>query len=161
MFEITTNRMKRSSLIIALALLGVAASFWQCGSDPAPAQDPKDAQLEKLSKTWNTTSQTIDGVPDPNHDNFSIAISGSAGQNTFNYTTTGRPACASPCSPWPASGTFTFEADFATTLKREDGTIITYSVTGSQLQMTFSYAGAGFTGRTAVVQGNWTFQFGL
>ena len=151
--------MKRPRLLTILSLLVVAVTFWQCPSDPPPAQDPKDALLEKLSKTWNTTSQTIDSQPETGHDGFSITITSTPGQPTFNYTTSGRP---SGPTPWAPSGTFTFENDFNTTLRRDDGTIVTYSVTDTQLQLNFTYNGAGYTGsRITVVQGDWTFNFGL
>ncbi len=159
MFEITTSRMKRANFLIMLALLGVAASFWQCGSDPAPTPDPKDEQLTKLSQTWKATAVTFENTPVTGYENFEITMTGTAGQDTFDYATAGRPAGIK--TPWPASGKFTFGTDFATVIKRDDNVDVTYSVSATQLQMTFTYKGDGFTGRTSNVKGNWTFTFGL
>jgi len=151
--------MKRTKLFIVLALFGVAMSFWQCGSDPAPATDPQDEQLTKLSHTWTTTNVTFNSSPVTGYENFEITLTGTAGQDTFNFSVTGRPAGTNN-TPWPASGTFTFGTDFATILNRDDGTVVTYSVSSTQLQMTFTYNGTGFSGsRTNVVNGNWSFTF--
>jgi len=156
--------MKRTKVFIMLALLGVALSFWQCGDDSAPAVDPQDEQLTKLSQTWQASAVTFasGGSPQPvtGYDNFAITLSGTAGQSTFNYTVTGRPSGI--LTPWNGSGTFTFGTDFATTLTRDDGTVVTYSVSATQLQMTFVYTGAGYTGsRVNNVNGSWTFTFAL
>jgi len=65
-------------------------------------------------------------------------------------------------SPWAAAGKFTFETDFATAVKRDDGLPVTYSVTDKQpvqLQMTFNYSGAGIAGRVSNVKGTWVFTF--
>lgn len=166
MFELTTTMMKRTKFLIALTLLGASVSFWQCGSDPAPAEDPQDAQLKKLSQTWKATAVTFNSTPVTGYENFTLTVSGTPGQDTFNYTVTGRPAGV--VTPWPASGTFTFGTDFATVIIRNDGsgvTIpVTYSVSATQLQMTFTYdcpTCTGYTGRTTNVNGNWSFTFGL
>lgn len=166
MFELTTLMMKRTKFLIVLALVGASVSFWQCGSDPAAAPDPQDEQLKKLSQTWNATAVTFNSTPVTGYDNFTLAISGTPGQDTFNYTVTGRPAGI--VTPWPASGTFTFGTDFATVVIRNDGsgvTIpVTYSVSATQLQLTFTYdcpTCTGYTGRTSNVNGNWSFTFGL
>jgi hypothetical protein len=151
--------MKRTQFLIVLALFAAAASFVQCGSDSSAPPDPKDEQLKKLSKNWKLTSVTKDSNPEAGYDNFELTMSGTAGQPTFAYTTAGRPS--GTVTPWDASGNLTFGTDFATLLTRNDGVQITYSVSDTQLQMTFNYTGSGFTGRTSVVQGNWTFNFGL
>ena len=159
MFELMTIMMKRSKFLIVLALLGVSVSFWQCGSDPAPAKNPQDEQLTKLSQTWKATAVTFNSSPVTGYENFTITMSGTAGQSIFDYSTTGRPSGVK--TPWPAAGKFTFGTDFSTIVTRDDGIQVTYSVSATQLQMTFTYAGAGFTGRTSNVEGSWSFLFGL
>ncbi len=163
MFELTTTMMKKTKFLITLALVGVSAFFWQCGSDPAPATNPQDEQLKKLSQTWKATAVTFNSTPvdgySPTTGNFIITMSGTAGQSTFDYSTTGRPAGVK--TPWPASGKFTFGTDFSTVVTRDDGIQVTYTVSATQLQMTFTYVGAGFTGRTSNVEGSWSFTFGL
>ena len=147
----------------SLAVIVVAAAIFNltsCGSDPAPEKSPQDQQLEKLSKTWKMTSVTQDGnAPQDPYTGFQLGITSTAGQTTFSYTTTGRPT--GTFSPWGPSGTFTFGSDFATTLTRDDGTTITYAVSATQLQMTFTYSGAGYQTRAGVFTGNWVFTFGL
>ncbi|MDZ4716333.1 MAG: hypothetical protein SH819_12785 [Cytophagales bacterium] len=158
--------MKRSNLLIALILLGISASFMNCGSDPAPAVDPKNAQLTKLSKTWKVINAASDvtfttgSSPQPvaGYGSFTVTVTSTPGSSTFNYSITGRP---SPTTAWPASGTFTFETDFATVVKRDDGILITYSVTDTKLQLNFNYTGAGFNSRVGNVQGSWSFTLGL
>lgn len=163
MFELTTTTMKRTKFLIVLTLFLASASFWQCGSDPAPAKDPQDEQLEKLSQTWKATSVTLDGVAQTNYGSFELTISGTAGNPTFNFVTANRPAGAKS-SPWPASGTFTFETDFNTTVKRDDDVIFTYTVSATQLQLTFGYTCPtclGYDARTSNVNGQWSMTFGL
>ena len=157
--------MKRSKILIMLALLGVSASFLQCGSDPKPATDPRDEQLTKLSQTWKVSTSTaaspvtFNSTPVTGYDNFTLTLSGTAGNPTFNFTSSGRPVGIK--TPWDASGTFTFETDFNTVIKRNDDILVTYSVSATQLELTFTYTGAGFTGRTSNVEGTWKFKFGI
>ena len=163
MFELTKNLMKRTNLLIALLLLTVSFAFWGCPDPAAPAVSPKDAQLTKLTKTWKATSVTYgsSGSPQTGYESFTLTVTSTPGSETFSYTTTGRPASSTNPVPWPPSGTFTFEPDFATLVKRDDGTIVTYSVTATQLQLTFNYTGSGFTSRTGNVVGDWSFTMGL
>ena len=154
--------MKRTNLLIALLLLAASSVFWKCGDTPPPPVNPQDAQLTKLSQTWKATSVTFNGNPLPTptgYESFVLTASGKAGNPVFSYTTSGRPAK----SPWPASGTFTFGTDFATVIIREDlpNNPVTYSVTATQLQLTFTYVGSGFLARTGNVEGGWVFNFGL
>ncbi|MBL7852158.1 MAG: hypothetical protein JNN04_14745 [Cyclobacteriaceae bacterium] len=157
--------MKRTQFLIVLALIGAAASFWQCGGDSPPAPDPQDQQLSKLTKTWKATSvlYASTGTPQPvtGYENFQLTMTGSAGQDTFDFSTSGRPSGIK--TPWPASGKFTFGTNFETVLTRDDNIQVTYSLNTSatQLQMTFTYTGAGYTGRVNNVEGSWTFTFGL
>lgn len=164
MFELTTMRMKHGKLFIVTALLAVAFSLFQCGGDPAPAKDPQDEQLEKLTATWKVTTAngvTFNSTPVTGYDSFTMTITGTAGQDTFNYTITGRPS-APTLTPWAASGTFTFGTDFSTIVNRDDGTVITYSVSATTLQMTFTYTGAGYTAsRVSNVNGTWSFTMAI
>lgn len=157
--------MKRINFLTLLALVVAAASFWQCGGDSAAPPDPQDEQLTKLSKTWKATSvlYAASGAPQPvtGYENFQLTMTGTAGQDTFDFSTSGRPSGIK--TPWPASGKFTFGTNFETVLTRDDGIQVTYSLntSGTELQMIFTYAGAGYTGRTSNIEGAWTFTFGL
>ncbi len=157
MFELTTTMMKRSKFLIVLTLLVVSVSFWQCGTDSAPAPNPQDEQLTKLSHTWKATSVTFGASPVTGYENFTITVSGTAGQATFDYTVAGRPAK----SPWPAAGKFTFGTDFSTIIIREDiaSDPFTYSVSATQLQLNFNYNGPIYDARVSNVTGDWSFNF--
>ncbi len=148
--------MKSLRILLAVALIGTLTTFSGCKSNSGPGQTPQDAQLVKLSKTWKFSKVTLDGTDQTGYNSFQLTVSGTAGQTTFGYSTTGRPSL----SPWPASGTFTFVATpadaFSTQLTRDDNLPITYAVSDTQLQITFNYTGAGFT-RVNNVKGNWIF----
>ena len=150
MASVEKFKLKGNSFLLLLTLL-----LFDC-KDPVVVVDPisilKDAQLVKLSKTWKITTATLNNTPQT-YTGFQLVITSTTGQTTFGYNTTGRPAL----SPWLSSGTFTYGGtDFMTILVREDGLPITYSVSDTQLQMTFNYIGSGIPG---VVQ--WVFTFGL
>ncbi len=164
MFESTTTMMKSSKFLIVLTLLGVSASFWQCGGDSSNPPDPKDEQIKKLSHTWKASAVTFNSTPVTGYDNFVLTISGTAGNTNIPYTTAGLTGMQ---TPWPGSGNFQFGTDFSTTLKRDDhlnDMPITYSVNATTLQMTFNYTCptcTAYTGRTSVVNGSWTFTFAI
>ncbi len=149
--------MKISKFLLLVAIIGVLFTYSGCKKKTEPGQSPQDAQLVKLSKVWKLTAVTLDNSPQTGYTSFQLTISSTAGQTTFSYTTSGRPAL----SPWGPNGTFTYGTDFATQLTRDDALPITYSVTDTQLQMTFNYSGAGIPGRVSNVKGNWVFTFGL
>jgi hypothetical protein len=159
MFElILLHMMKSLKVVVALVMVGSLFLFPGCGKSPTPTPPISDQQLTKLSKTWKATTVTLNNTAQTGYTNFQIVMSGTAGQTTFNYTTSGRPTT----SPWAASGTFTFGTDAASALIREDNLAVTYSVTDTptqQLQMTFNYTGNGIAGRISQVQGTWVFTF--
>lgn len=172
MFELTTTRMKRSNFLILLILLGVSASFWQCGGDSTPTPDPKDQQIAKLSKLWTATNVTYNSSPASGYVNnadttlsFHMKITGTSGQTQIPFTTTNRPA-GTANTPWPSTGNFEFGSDFATVLNRTDitgGLSVTYSVSDKLLQMTFDFSCPNCTpyngSRVNSVNGIWTFTF--
>jgi hypothetical protein len=148
--------MKSPKFLPLVILIVAAPMLFECGGSKNPEPSGPDQQLTKLSKTWKCTAATLDSQPQTGYTNMTLTISGTAGQATFNYTTTGRPAL----SPWAAAGTFTFDTtDFATSVKRDDGVQVTYSVTATQLQTAFAYSGAGIAGRVSNVKGQWSFTF--
>lgn len=147
--------MKSFKFLLAAALLGTLLTYSGCGSKKGPTLTPADAQLAKLSKTWKLTTATLDNAAQTGYANFQLTVTGTAGQTTFGYSTTGRPAL----SPWASSGTFTFGTDVSTQVVRDDGLPITYSVTDTQLQVTFTYNGAGIAGRVNNVKGVWVYTF--
>lgn len=132
-----------------------------CKKDKGPGQSTEDIQLGKLSKTWTLTSSsaTLDGTVQAGYDNFALTLSGTAGSTSFGYSTAGRPTT----SPWPSSGNWSFGTTPETEMIRDPNTqdqlSMTYSVTDTQLQITFNFAGTGYPGRTSSVNGNWVFVF--
>ena len=149
--------MKSLKSYVTVALLGVCLAFISCGDDPPPATTAQDDQLTKLSKTWTAKTVTYQDIDQSTaYKNFTLTISGTNGQEPFDYSTTGRPST----SPWAASGKFTFSpTDFATVAIRDDNDLlVTYSVTDTKLEMNFTYDGAGFAGRTGNVKGIWVFR---
>ena len=157
-FTNIVRMMKMFKSIAVILLAGAVFNLTSCGGSSDPGPSAQDAQLTKLSKTWNETNVTQPGTSD--YSNLKIVISSTAGQTTFNYTATGRPS-GTKAGVWGPSGTFTFGSNFSTTLTRDDGTVITYAVSDSQLQMSFTYSGAGYDGRVGVIAGAYVFTFGL
>jgi hypothetical protein len=145
------------SVLALVVLLGYAG----CGGGKSPAPNPIDVQFGKLSGTWKvgtTGNVTLDG-PSKKSDyaDFQLVISGTPGATEFDYTRTGGPAL----SPWPATGKWSFGNTPETDVIRDKGTNkqvdITYSVTDTNLELTFTYSGAGEPKRTDKVTGVWVF----
>ena len=127
-------------------------------TDP-PLATIEDIQLGKLSKTWTATSVKLDNVDQTGYDNFALTLSGTAGGPVFPYSTTGRPVLGT----WLSSGLWKFGASPETQIVRDPGTgdelNMTYSVTDTQLQITFTFTGDGYPGRVSNVKGQWVFTF--
>lgn len=151
--------MKRVFLLVVI--VSGLALLQGCKKDSGPGESTEDIQLGKLSKTWKATAVTLDGTDQTGYENFSLTISGTAGSTSFGYSTAGRPSL----SPWPSSGTWAFGDSPETQIIRDPGTGdelgITYSVTDTELQITFTFSGTGYPARTNNVKGQWVFTFGL
>jgi hypothetical protein len=147
--------------VLAIALIsGVLAVQSSCKKHPETPEPVTDQQLDKLTKgPWKMSAVTRDNVDESsNYPGFTLTLTGTKGQTTFGYSTTARPST----SPWPGSGTFTFDAtNPTTTLARNDNPplAVTYSVTDTNLTMSFQYSGSGFQSRTGVVNGLWVYTF--
>jgi hypothetical protein len=167
---------KTINLLSIVGLVAVLATYSSCGPKPTAELPITDQQLQKLliststsgaaTGTWKLSTVTLDGV-DKTADYtsaFTITLSGTIGAlstATFSYKTT-KPVVN--LSPWSKdTGTFTFDATNAsTTLKRDDGTVITYSANETQFTTSFQFSGSGYdrsAGRTDVVKGQWIFNF--
>jgi len=150
--------MKQITKITLVAMvLGGFLLIQGCKKDSGPGESVEDVQLAKLSKTWRFSSVTLDATDQDGYDNFTLTISGTAGNTSFGYTAGGRPST----SPWPSSGTWSFGGTPETQIIRDPGTgdelAITYSVSDTQLQITFNFSGTGYPGRTSNVNGQWVF----
>ncbi len=146
--------------MVSVAVLMVYSS---CGGGSDPAPPITDVQLEKLRGTWVIQSvQGPGGNRTSEFPGFSLTLTGTNGNTTFNYTAANRPAL----SPWPASGTFTFDDQSPEiAIIRNDPsprpavlTAYRFLNNDSQLELEFDFDGQGYT-RTKVVEGTWTFVF--
>jgi hypothetical protein len=151
----------------AIVVMALATLLTYSGCDPGGPGDPtvEEVQLAKLSGSWavsasqastdvklNAVSQKTD------YNSFTLTLTGTPGATSFGYTTTGRPA---KLNPWPSSGTWKFSTNSPeTTVIRDPGGAdeleMTYTVSDTQLEITFTFAGAGYS-RTKQVQGTWVF----
>ncbi|CAN5355618.1 hypothetical protein BH09BAC3_BH09BAC3_09390 [soil metagenome] len=168
--------MKSFRFLLGFALIGLLITLSGCPGNKDPELTVPQQQNKKLAKAWVCTAATLDGsaasLPAPSTytyvGNFKLTMVGATGTDATagpTYTTAGRPT-GSKVTPWNSTGSFTFGTDAATTLIREDGIIVSYSVSDTQLQMSFNTGGktppfAGYDGRVGNVQGNWVFTFGL
>jgi hypothetical protein len=163
MFDLIYRTMKSMKYLISVALIGALFTYSACSKSSPPAPSVKDQQLAKLSQTWKCTNATLQNTPQSGYNNFTLTISGTPGQDTFGYTTAGRPT-GLKSSPWASSGTFTFGTDPSTQMNRDvptENLPVTYSVTSTTLQLTFTYNGPGFDARVGNVTGVWVYTFGL
>ncbi|HEY5823688.1 MAG TPA: hypothetical protein VIT44_04955 [Cyclobacteriaceae bacterium] len=150
------------TLKILASVLVLTILFSACKpNDPDPISI-EDQQLEKLTASWKLstpTSATLDGTAQKGYDNFVLTISGTAGATSFGYTAAGRPSN----SPWPPSGTWVFGANPESQIVRDTGADkldMTYSVSGTELQVTFNFSGVGYpSSRVSNVKGQWVFTF--
>jgi hypothetical protein len=147
--------------ILSVIALAIMLGYSGCkGKDPDPT--PVDEQqLALLSATWKVGTAgnvTLDNVSKKaDYAAFQLVLTGTPGATTFGYTTTGRP----PLSAWPSSGDWKFDTAVETSIIRDPGNAtkelnVSYTVTETQLELTFTYNGAG-EARTSDVTGVWVF----
>src|SRR5579859_7227661 len=96
--------MKAFRILTTVVSLGVISFLSSCGGGGGAGESTQDKQLGLLSKTWkvdNSLGITLNGVDSTAHwTNFTLTLSGTKGNTTFNYVCTGRPKL----SAWPAGG---------------------------------------------------------
>ena len=141
--------MKIQALKYITALVILAGIFQLSGckkSDPTPsAQDVVKKNME--SATWVVKTVTVDGVDQTSvYQGLTIKFTDNA------YTTTNGKAI------WPASGTWTFTSADGTTIKRDDGLVITVAATSTSLQLSLTWAETTL-GRVSSVAGLHVFTF--
>ena len=151
-----------NSAIVALAL-GTLLTYSGCDNGGGGEPTVEEVQLEKLSGTWDVKGSganvTLNGVSQTtDYSGFELALTGTAGAASFNYTTTGRPA---KLNPWPSAGTWKFSDIPESGIIRDPGKgteelPVSYTVSDTQLELTFTYNGAGYY-RTKQVTGTWVF----
>ncbi len=154
--------MKALRILSLFAVVAVLLTYAGCkGKDPDP-EPLVDIQFDKLKKTWKINTVTLDGADKTaDYTGFQLTFAGTKGTPPFDYSTSARPTL----SPWPASGKWDFGAAPETQFIRDKGTAdelaVTYAVTESTLQISFTFNGTGYPARTNVVKGAWVYTFGL
>jgi hypothetical protein len=154
--------MKALRILSLLGLFAVLLTYSSCKDDPATPESITDVQLAKVAKTWKINTVTLDGNDrTAEYAAFQLVLSGTKGNTSFGYSTTGRPSL----SPWKSSGSWQFGTAVETQMIRDKATAdelaMNYTVTETTLQITFNFSGAGYAARTGVVTGNWVFTFKL
>jgi len=156
--------MKALRILTLLGLVAVLLTYSNCGGDPPPPEPITDVQLAKVAKTWKINTATKDGVDmTADYTNFVLTLSGTKGNTTFGYSTSGRPSAG---SPWPQSGTWEFGDAPETQMIRDKADIdkkldMTYSVTETTLSISFAFPKDQGYSRTGSVKGQWIFTFKL
>ena len=156
--------MKVFRILSLLGLVAILLTYSSCGGDDPASESVSDVQLGKLSKTWKINTVTLDGVDKKaDYASFQLVMSGTKGNTSFGYSTSGRPAL----SPWKASGSWEFGTPVETQIIRDKGTAdelaMDYKVTDGTaptLEIKFTFNGAGYS-RTGVVKGLWVYTFKL
>jgi hypothetical protein len=145
-----------------LALVGLAIFYAGCKPEEKDNRTTEEKQLDKLKDEWAIVSANDGKDRTAEFANVVLTLSGSFSQGgTYNYSVTG--TLPTP-SPWPATGTWKFDAaDPLTRIIRDPGqpTEInaTYEVSETDLQIVFEIPDNWVGGRTKSVSGTWTFQF--
>lgn len=146
------------SLLFGVALVALL-TYSGCGPGSGNEPSVEEVQLGKMKSTWTISAVTLDTDSKiTDYPGFKLTLEGTAGNPTFNYSTQSRPSL----SPWPAGGTWKFGADASNTILRDSGSDevpMTYSVSDTQLQLTFNFTGTGYAARTSKVTGVWVFTF--
>lgn len=150
-------------LLTVAIVVGATTTLMNCGDSGGGGSSQEETQLKKLAGTWTMTTVTLDGNSRTgDFTDLKLTVSGTFNGTggTYAYSFTGtRP---NP-SPWPASGTWQFDANPSSQIVRlDDGQKINYSLSNGDAQLTleFNYQGAGFAGsRIQQVNGNWQFVF--
>jgi len=148
--------------LVILIVLGVYCIG--CEKNTA-LESVEKVQLAKLANTWTVSSVTLDNTSKlADFTDFKLTLAGTFNESTprgpYQYSFAGkRPSN----NPWPPTGgTWSFGGTPSEDLVRHDNPdlAIDYTVSDTQLILTFTYLGDGYTGsRISQVSGNWVFTF--
>lgn len=166
--------MKHLARLLSLLILVSAGVFLtNCGGDGGDEKSAQEKAFDKLKGVWTLESATWSA--DNSDDRFEgttveLNIHGTFKEDgKFEFDMTSSPNDID-ASPWPPSVNWKFGSNPATQMIRldselsssEDDVPLTYTVTDSELEIEFAYAGSGFViqgARTQSTEGNWTFVF--
>ena len=139
----------RSILILLFSILIISCGDDDDGGGPPPI-DPLDEQGNKLSVTWkvkDANSVTKDGAIVALFTNMTLTISGGS-KNGGNYSTTNSDSD----EIWASSGSWEFQSGDLNKLLRNDGVVMSISLTETTLRTSFQTSGG-------LKDGNWVFDF--
>ena len=139
----------RSILILLFSILIISCGDDDDGGGPPPI-DPLDEQGNKLSVTWkvkDANSVTKDGTIVDLFTNMTLTISGGS-KNGGNYSTTNSDSD----EIWASSGSWEFQSGDLNKLLRNDGVVMSISLTETTLRTSFQTSGG-------LKDGNWVFDF--
>ena len=143
----------RYSYIVLSLLLISCGEDGDGGGTPTPTPtDPLDAQAALLNGNWkvkDANSVTKDGTIVDVFTTMTLNISGGT-KDGGNYSTSHNED--SGTEVWPNSGTWTFQGGDKNKLQRNDGVVMSISVTESTLRISFTVSGG-------IKDGNWVFDF--
>ena len=143
----------RYSYIVLSLLLISCGEDGDGGGTPTPAPtDPLDAQAALLNGNWkvkDANSVTKDGTIVDVFTTMTLNISGGT-KDGGNYSTSHNED--SGTEVWPNSGSWTFQGGDKNKLQRNDGVVMSISVTESTLRTSFTVSGG-------IKDGNWVFDF--
>ena len=158
--------MKVLARILSLfTLLAVATLYTSCGgNDPDPKSD-EEIQLDKLkANQWVIFSADLDGTNRTadftTTTPMTLTFTGTYSNPGGTYLMQVNGSRPNP-NPWPQSSEWKFGANVLTQMIRTDDDLgMNYTLTDTQLTISFTYTGAGFMGgRVEQVEGDWTFVF--
>ena len=138
-----------SILILLFSILIISCGDDDDGGGPPPI-DPLDEQGNKLSVTWkvkDANSVTKDGAIVDLFTNMTLTISGGS-KNGGNYSTTNSDSD----EIWASSGSWEFQSGDLNKLLRNDGVVMSISLTETTLRTSFQTSGG-------LKDGNWVFDF--
>jgi len=144
--------------LFVLAFAAVLMTYSGCKKSKSEAEPVTDQQIDLLNNggtSWKVQQVTRDGNDTTVvWQSFLFTLAGVHGSTSVPYSCTGRPTT----SCWESSGSLILSATNPTTqMTRDDGVLITYSVTSTQLKMSFTFSNTTGYSRVANVTGNWVF----
>ena len=145
------------SLEKLLLIFLISIVSFSCNDDddstPTPTpDDPLDVQASLLNGTWkvkDSNSVTKDGTIVDVFTTMSLTITGGT-KDGGNFTTDHNED--SGTEVWPNSGTWTFQNGDKNKLLRNDGVVMSISVTENTLRTSFTVSGG-------IKDGNWVLDF--
>ena len=151
--------MKKQHINLTIISLVFSLFLFSCGDDgdggggPTPTPtDPLDTQANLLNGNWkvkDSNSVTKDGTIVDVFTTMTLNISGGS-KDGGNFSASHNED--SGTEVWPNSGSWTFQNGDKNKLQRNDGVVMSISVTETTLRTSFTVSGG-------IKDGNWVFDF--